>query len=122
MNDRISMPSAMSSEAAERLSDVHGGGIPKWALEQASEDLVDRLKSGRTVGTLTLSDLVDSDLAGPRADDAAREVREILLMEYPDTPLYQGRYIDAVIERFLTTREELIRERAEEILADRGGE
>lgn len=113
------MPGAMPAEVAERLSDIHRGELPKWVLEQAREDLVERLKGGKTVGTLTLGDLIDSDLAGPRCEDAAREVREILLKEYPDFPLYQGRYIDAVIERYLTTKDELVRERAEDILADR---
>lgn len=118
MNDRMHMPAAMPADVAERLSDSNRGDIPKWALEQAREDLVDRLKSGGTVGTLTLGDLIDSDLAGPRCEAATIEVRDIVLSEYPDTPLLQLRYVDAVIERYLTTKEELVHERAEEFLAD----
>lgn len=117
--NRLSMPASMPAEVAERLSDVSRGEIPKRVLEQAREDLIERLKDGKTVGTLTVADLVDSDLMGPRHELAVVEVRQILLSEWPDTSLYQIRYIDAVIERYLTTKEELVRERAEEIMADR---
>ncbi len=111
-------------EIAERLSDVHGGDIPKWALERAREDLTERLHANGTAGGLTLRDLLDSDMNGPRGGFAVIELTNLLLADSGERAAMADTYVSGVIERFLSVGigEEAVTEQAEAILADRSDE
>lgn len=83
--------------------------------EQARDILAERLRDGKKVNGLTLGDLIDADLSGPRCRFATNEVVEILLADYPDSALYRSRYLDTRIAEWVGKQEDLVREVASEI-------
>lgn len=86
----------------------------------AIDNLTWRLKDGKSVGRLTLADLIDADLSGPRCEGASADVRKIVLAESGERAALADAYVDAVITRFLADpkREALIREEAATIACD----
>lgn len=121
--DRLSMPSAMPADVAERLSDVHRGEIPKWALDQARQDLTEKLLDGKKVGECDVWALIESEVNSDRWRIFLDEMTGLLLSNADDI-LRSGaadKMRDGMIERFLSTGlgEEAVHERAEDILADR---
>lgn len=106
-------------QRAAPLRDAHDAA--DGALKaQAVEALTERLRAGNTVGSLSLRDLIDSDLNGPRAGFAAIEVTNLLLADSGERAALADAYKDGVIERFLLSPRglELIEEEAAEIEAD----
>lgn len=81
-------------------------------LKGARLELEERLRSGREVGGLSLSALLDGEMYGENHRSAGCEVVSILLSEYPDTPLLQSRLIERVIKQYLDANEHLIHEAA----------
>ncbi len=114
---RLHMPGWMPAEVAERLSDT-GGDIPKSVMEEARQDLVERLHNGRTVGGLTLRELIDCDITGSRAGFAAIELTNLVLADSGERAAMADAYVSGVIERWLETKSELVEERAEELCAE----
>lgn len=119
--DRLHMPAAMSAEAAERLSDVHRGDIPKWVLDQAREDLAEKLRAGETVGRCAIHDLLDCELNGERYKIILDEMMGVLRAPRGEHGAKADAVVEGLIERYLSLGlgEEAVHERAEDILADR---
>lgn len=87
-------------------------------LEIAREQLVERLHDGKTVHLLTLQDLIDADLSGSRSGFAIIEVCTLLMSDSGEVAAKRDRYLEGVIERFLESKPELVRELAEELAAE----
>lgn len=85
--------------------------------QQAVENLTERLHAGKTVRSLTLRDLIDADLSGPRAEFAALEVKNLLLADHGERGAKADAYVAGVIERYITTNPDLVEEEACEIEA-----
>lgn len=126
--DRLSMPGAMPADLAEVLSDKRGGDIQKWALEQAREDLTEKLRDGEKVGGSDVWDLMDCEINSDRYRILLEGLGCLLLgglnVEACDRAAKADSLRDGLIERYLSTGlgEEAVTERAEEILADRDAE
>lgn len=122
--DRLRMPGTMPADVAERLSDCGTlyDRADKAMLEQARDDLSEKLREGEKVGGLDLWALIESEVNN---NDRWRifldEITTVLGAEQMDAHLRAGeanKVRDGLIERYLDSHPELIEERAAEILAE----
>ena len=110
------MPLATMNAPDRDIHDAAAGEL----REQAVYNLTERLHGGRTVGRLTLRDLIDSDLNGPRAGFATIEITNLLLADSGERAAKADTYVAGVIERYLSKRSDLVEEEANEIEAYSG--
>ena len=94
----------------------------KVLREDAIQNLTWRLHAGRTVGGLTIRDLIDGDLGGERSGFAIIEVTNLLLADSRERAAMADTYVSSVIERFLTTKPELVEEEMADMESTRGEE
>ncbi len=120
MNDRLSMPGAMPADVAERLSDRHSGDLPKWALEQAHDDLAEKLRAGEQVGRCDLRDLLDCEVNSDRYKILLDELMGVLRATRGEHGAKSDTLIEGLIERYLSAGlgEDAVHEKAEEIMAE----
>ena len=87
---------------------------------EARQNLIERLHDGKTVGGLDLRDLIDGDLNGiPRAEFATLEITNLLLADSAERAAMADKYVEGVIDRYLTTKDDLVEQELEAIKAAR---
>lgn len=87
-------------------------------IEQAIDHLTQRLEEGRKVDGLTLGDLIESDLAGPRALEAEREVATIFTAPAGERAALIDQHNAKLIAAYLNNRSDFVRETAAELAAE----
>lgn len=87
---------------------------------EARQNLIERLHEGRTVGGCTLRDLIDGDLNSiARAGFATIEITNLLLADSGERAALADTYVAGVIDRYLTTKDDLVEAEVEQILSAR---
>lgn len=117
------MPAAMPAEIAERLADVHVIPPSAGSLEQAKEELVDRLVAGRNVHCINARDIFDGVLNTELGYHDVLDLLESLLTlgtaRNEDDRMLKAYEINekavGFIERFVETRPDWIEELAAEM-------
>lgn len=94
---------------------IHSTEITAQELEIAREELAWRLRSGRKVDRCTLFDLIDSELNGERYKIVLEEICGLLTDPDRSTAAKAELVRDGFIERYLSIREDLVQELAEEM-------
>lgn len=120
------MPGAMPADVAERLSDVRALPITAADLDAAREEMIEKLLAGKQVGSMTFADILDAELDS-RTRSTVGEVAAHLLaiIDFARTEHEHGArragveaWARGMVERWVDTHPEKIRERAEEMVAD----
>lgn len=121
------MPGSMPADIAERLSDVAPLPITAALLDQAREEMIERLLEGKQVGHMTFADILDADIDAGRVPVADIAGHLLAINDYAQdehTHVERRRNLDRwlrpIVERWVDSHPEKVRERAEEMLADEG--
>lgn len=128
MNDRLAMPGAMPADLAERLSDVATIEITPALLDQAREEMILLLLEGKQVGRITFADIldceVDSNVRATVADVAQHLCNIVDFARDAHTHVERRAallgWMRGMVERWVDSHPDDVRERAEAIAADEG--
>lgn len=120
------MPGAMPAELAERLSDVAPLVITAGDLDAAREEMIERLLDGKQVGSMTFADILDAEIDSRKRATVGEVAGHLLaIIDFARTEHEHGArragieaFMRGMVERWVDTHPEKIRERAEEMLAD----
>lgn len=85
--------------------------------KEAHDSLMEKLRSGETVGRFNRHELLDCELSGIAGYERSfHKISEILTSEYPETPLLQSRLWEGLFERYLHDHPELLEDEISRIV------